>query len=75
MTHTERVARSIDLQMYTQGKSTNELANVLGVSQSAASLIRNGKTAIKVEQLYIISEWLHVSTDELHRGFHLVSAA
>lgn len=71
---TMKVARSVDQAMSYQGKSNKELAQILEVSESRASLLRNGKADMRIDQLYAVSEWLGFTTDELARGLILVPA-
>ncbi len=71
---TTKVARSVDQAMSYQGKSNKELAKILEVSESRASLLRNGKADMRIDQLYAVSEWLGFTTDELARGLVLVPA-
>ncbi|WP_237223534.1 helix-turn-helix domain-containing protein [Rothia nasimurium] len=72
MTENAKVAESIDQLMYFQGKSTKDLAELLEVSESRASLLRNGKSELKLNQFFIIADWLQVSMNELRAGFQLV---
>lgn len=72
MTENTKVAESIDQLMYFQGKSTKDLAKLLEVSESRASLLRNGKSELKLNQFFIIADWLQVSMNELRTGFQLV---
>lgn len=71
---TMKVARSVDQAMSYQGKSNKELAQILEVSESRASLLRNGKADMRIDQLYTVAEWLGFTTDELARGLILVPA-
>lgn len=75
MTEGIKVAESIDQLMYYQGKSTKELAKLLEVSESRASLLRNGKSELKLNQFFIIADWLQVPMNELRAGFQLVPKA
>lgn len=75
MTENSRVAQSIDRVMYYQGKTTKELAELLDTNESRASLLRNGKAELKLNQFFLIADWLGVSMQELRAGFKLVPMA
>lgn len=75
MTPTEKVARSIDQLMHYQSKTTKELAELLEVSEPRASMIRNGKADIKLDQFFTIADWLKVSMQDLRNGFELIPVA
>lgn len=48
-----------------QGISQEDLAKMLDLDRTALSLIENDKRSLKVEQLILISKFMHISTDEL----------
>ncbi|MFW0169261.1 helix-turn-helix domain-containing protein [Rothia sp. P4278] len=75
MTPTEQVARSVDQLMHYQGKTTKELAELLEVSEPRASMIRNGKADIKLDQFFTIADWLKVPMRDLRNGFELTPIA
>lgn len=75
MTENSKVAESIDQLMYYQGKTTKELAELLDTNESRASLLRNGKADLKLNQFFLIADWLNVSTQELRAGFKMVPIA
>ena len=71
----KELAKSIDLLMREQGRSRKEMAALLGVAESRASLLANGKASLTVEQLFAVSDWLGVGVDDLRRGYTLTSNA
>ena len=72
---TQKIARSIDLAMEYREKTNKELAELLEVSESRASLLRNGKADLRIDQLYAVAGWLGYGTDDLARGLVLVPAS
>ena len=72
---TIKIARSVDQAMKHQGKNNKDLAELLEVSEPRASLLRNGKADMRIEQLYKVAEWLGFTTDELALGLRLVPAS
>lgn len=75
MTTAQKIADSIDKLMYDQGKKNKELSELLDVTQIQASLMRRGKSSIDVDDLFTVSRWLGVTTEDLARGYELVPMA
>lgn len=75
MTTNELVAQSIDQLMFNQGKTNKELAQLLKVTEPRASLIRSGKAELKLDQFFLVADWLGVSMTDLRNGFELVPKA
>lgn len=75
MTANEQVAESIDQLMFSQGKTNKELAQLLKVTEPRASLIRSGKAELKLDQFFLVADWLGVSMSDLRNGFELVPKA
>lgn len=61
--------------MFEQGKSNKDLANLIGVTETHAAKIRNGKASLQMEELFQVAKWLNVKTDELAEGFILIPAS
>lgn len=61
--------------MHYQGKTTRELAELLETSDSRASLLSNGKASLKLDQFFLVADWLDVPMNELRNGFRLIPSA
>lgn len=75
MTTIQKVADSIDKLMFDQGKRNKELAELLKVTPTQASLIRRGFTQLNTNDLFTVAHWLGVGADDLARGYILTSAS
>lgn len=64
-----KIAKSLQLLMRDQSKSNRDLAQLVECSENHASMLVRGKVAPTVIELYVIAEWLGVTTDQLGRGF------
>lgn len=75
MTTVQKVADSIDKLMFDQGKRNKDLAELLKVTPTQASMIRRGLSQLNTNDLFIVAHWLNVGADDLARGYALTSLA
>lgn len=75
MTTVQKVADSIDKLMFDQGKRNKDLAELLKVTPTQASMIRRGLSQLNTNDLFVVAHWLNVGADDLARGYTLTSLA
>lgn len=61
----EQVGANVKAEMSRKGKTQNDLARVLGMSQVGVSRRLRGVTAFNVDELAAVSEALQVPIDKL----------
>ena len=65
---TQTAAGALRAEMARQKKTSGELAQVLGLSQSAASRRMSGDVELTASQIRVVSDWLGVSPAVLVPG-------